>query len=101
MTHADDKRFRLALILLAATSFGAIILAAWALYARFEQGNDYRRADARIWRAVVCNIEMAVTKLHRPAAITRKSLRFYDRLLIVDVQTDGCNLIQTIPKGTP
>ena len=94
MTEPDhDSRFRVALAILAATSFVAIALAAWALYVRFEQTNAYRKADARIWHAVICQIEVAVTKQHLPAAKERAALRFYDRLLIVDVQTDGCDLI--------
>jgi len=97
MQTTNDKRFRVGLALLAATAFAAIVLAAWALYVRFEQTNAYRDADTRIWTAVICQIEQAVQKQHLPPAKEQAALRFYDRLLIRDVQTDGCGLL----KGPP
>lgn len=100
---SDDTQvntgFRVALMVLAAVSFAAIALSGWALYARFQQSNAYRAADNRVWHAVICQIETAVTKQHLPPAKERAALRFYDHLLTADVQTDGCGLIQR--KGTP
>jgi hypothetical protein len=93
VTEPDhNRRFRVALIFLALLSSAAIILSGWALYARFTQSNAYRTADNRVWRAVICQIEMAVVKEHLPVAKEREALRFYDRLLIQDVQTDPCGL---------
>ena len=98
MTSAETRRFKFGVIFLAATSFAAIVLAAWALYARFQESNAYREADARIWHAVVCQIEQAVLKQHLSPVKERKALRFYDHLLVADVRTDGCGLIE---KGKP
>jgi hypothetical protein len=93
-----NARFRVALMLLAATSFVAIVLAGIALYARFTQGNTNRDANNRVWHAVICQVEKSVAKSHLPPAHLRAALRFYDHLLTADVQTDGCGLIK---KGTP
>jgi len=93
VTEPDHNvRFRLALAFLAVLSASAIILASWALYARFQQSNAYREADNRVWHAVICTIEQAVVKQHLDPAKERETLRFYDRLLMVDVGTDGCGL---------
>lgn len=91
------NRFRVVLMLLAVVAFCAIALSGWALYARFTESNGYRAADNRVWHAVICQIEHAVLKQHLPPAKERAALRFYDELLIADVQTDGCGLLQ---KGT-
>jgi hypothetical protein len=84
------RRFKIAIAVLATTTAVAITLAGWALYARFEQGNENRAANSHVWHAVICQIETSVVKAHLPAAKERAALRFYDRLLTVDVQTDGC-----------
>lgn len=97
-TDHGKRRFRFAILALAAVAFAAIALSGWALYARFEQTNAARAADNRVWHAVICSIEAAVVKQHLPPAKERAALRFYDHLLTADVQTDGCGLTQ---KGTP
>ena len=92
MEAGRTRRFRIILTLLAAISFTAIVLSALALYARFTESNAYRQADNRVWHAVICTIEQAVVKQHLDPAKERAALRFYDRMLMVDVGTDGCGL---------
>ena len=87
MQSVFDRRFRVGLVALAALSFAAIVLSAWAIYA-------YHQADDRIWHAVICHIEHATLKQHLPADRERTVLRFYDRLLVHDVRTAGCGLLQ-------
>jgi len=89
-----NLRFRIMFIGLGVISAAALVISAWALYARFTQSNAYRAADVRIWSAVICQIEKSVVIHHKHLSPTRVRgiLRFYDRLLIVDVQTAGCGL---------
>ena len=91
MTSAETRRFKFGVMFLAFTSAAAIVLSGWALWARSS-------TNSRVWHAVICRIETAVTKQHLPEAKERKALRFYDRLLTEYVQTDGCGLIE---KGKP
>ncbi len=94
----NERRFAIWLGVTSLIATLAILVAAWALYSRFAQTNAYRRADQRIWTSVICQIETAVTrsKTLTPAQI-KASLRFYDSLLVKDVQTAGCGLIERKP----
>lgn len=95
MIGRDGRRFRLVFNILAVASALALILAGWALYDRFQQTNQFRAAQAHVWHAVICSIEVAVVKSpHLPEAKKRQSLRFYDRLLVQDVNAPPCGLAQ-------
>lgn len=96
---ATTRRFRLAFNVLAVVSAAALLLAGWALYARFEQTNQLRNSNKHVWHGVVCAIEKSILKSTNTTPQQKQAkLRFFDRLLIVDVQTDGCGLA-THPKG--
>ncbi len=88
----SEWRTRFALTLTAAVSAAALVLAGWALYARFEQSNANREANKMVWHAVICSIETAVIKSQPDSAKRDATLRFYDRLLTQQVQTTGCGL---------
>ena len=93
-----SRRFKIALAITAALSAVSLTIAGWAFYVHFEQANAYRRADQRIWTAVICQLErrVAATKSVTAQQI-QASLRFYDRLLTQDVQTTGCGLTERKP----
>jgi hypothetical protein len=78
-------------------------VSAWALYSRFEQTNRNRVGNARIWHAVICDIEhQIVHDNHAPIpsdAQKRQYLAFYDHLLVADAHAEPCNI--TIPARRP
>ncbi len=88
----NEWRSRVALTLTAAVSAAALVLAGWALYARFEQSNANREANKMVWHAVICRIEAAVAKEPLTPEKRRQALLFYDHLLTQQVQTTGCGL---------
>lgn len=91
------KGFRFLLAVTTVLACLALLVAGWALYARFEQTNENRAANQHVWHAVICRIEMAVAKQNLPPAQIREQLRFYDSLLTQDVKTAGCGLIERNP----
>lgn len=78
-------------------------VSAWALYSRFDQANQNRIGNARIWHAVICDIEKQIKNdNHAPVptdAQKRQYLAFYDHLLVVDAHAKPCNI--TIPARRP
>lgn len=66
---------------------------AGGIYARFQQGNKNRTDNARIWHAVLCDLEVATaanTKV--PIADRRRAIVFYDRLLVKDAHAAPCGI---------
>ncbi len=90
----SPRAVKIALGVTAAVASAAILIASWALYARFEQTNQNRSANKMVWHAVICQIEIATTKNKKLTPLQKEAqLRFFDRLLIKDVQTQGCGLV--------
>lgn len=70
---------------------------AGGLYTRFTQTNKNRAANARIWHAVICDIQKSVVdpqKGQRKLSPTEQArfLAFYDRLLVVDAHAAPCGI---------
>lgn len=72
------------------------VLSAWLLYARFTQTNRNRVANARIWHAVICDIEEQIVRDNHTPNLTRENkaryIVFYDGLLVKDAHTAPCNI---------
>lgn len=80
-------------VLLAAVFLLSSAASAWALYSRFEQANRNRSANARVWRAVICSIEVAVKEDKKSSAAEKHAAyKFYDGLLVNSVHTSPCGL---------
>lgn len=92
------KKFKVfAATALALIFFGLIFLGG-LLAGRFIQTNHNREANARIWHAVMCDIEKSVTMpdkaggRHFTTAEQVRFLTFYDRLLVVDAHAAPCGI---------
>ena len=86
----------------AAIALGLILLSAifiaGTLYGRFEQTNKNRKANAALWHAVICDIEMRVARPQKgdqPLSLDRRReiLVYYDRLLVKDVHAAPCGIV--------
>lgn len=96
--NTAPKRWRLAVDLLACLTAAALLLSAWALATRFQETNANRARNARIWHAVICDIEHQIVVNsninEHPLTLQRRKfiLRFYDNLLVRDAHAQPCNI---------
>ena len=89
-----NLRFRILFGFLAVVTCVSLVIAGWALYARFTETNAIRASNNHVWHAVVCEIEHAIiVKDHLTVAQEKAALRFWDHLLVADVGTVGCGLV--------
>lgn len=88
-----SARWRLTVDILAVVSALSLLLTGWALYDRFDQGNQARQDNKRVWHAVICALETATAHNTKVDVTSRKlAIKFYDQLLTEDVQTTGCGI---------
>ena len=74
-------------------AFLALAVAGMSLIVRFDATNTARANNARVWHAVICQIENAVmAKKSMTVDQKRFALHFYDTLLVNDVHSTGCGL---------
>lgn len=71
----------------------ASVAASVGFYARFQQTNELRRANAAVWRAVLCDIEKRIiadgTIPHKRKV---KYIKYYDHLLVDHIRTEPCGV---------
>ena len=96
--NTAPKRWRLAVDVLAVMTAAALLLSAWALTSRFQETNRARERNARIWHAVICDIEQQIVVnaniSEHPLTLKRRKflLRFYDNLLVKDAHAQPCHI---------
>lgn len=71
---------------------GLSVAQAWLWRDRLTQTNRNRADNAKVWHAVVCQIEVASLARMKDPARRKMVVTFYDGLLTQDVQTSGCGL---------
>lgn len=97
---AAPKRVRVAVNALAILTALALFTSGWALFSRFQETDRLREESAHVWRSVICTIEQSVIADDmRTLDQKRKSIEFYDNLLINSVRTFPCGLLQNISNG--
>jgi hypothetical protein len=91
------KRWRIIVNFLALLTVISLVVSSWALVTRFNETNRLRDENAKIWHAVVCDIEVQVGQ-DKKLSHSRKVfvLRFYDRLLMDDAHAAPCGLVSEV-----
>ena len=95
MTNVERDNLRTVFIASACgvAAFLALALAGVSLIVRFDATNQARANNARVWHAVICNIETTViAKKGVSLAQKRYAVQFYDHLLVSDVHSAACGL---------
>lgn len=91
------KHTKLVIAVIALTVFVAMVVSGVSLIARFNQTNVLRERQDRVWHVVLCDIEQQ-TLSDKKTSLAEKiqAVKFYDGLLVRDIQTAPCGL--TIPR---
>lgn len=99
MAMSETPKFRITMQLVAVIAGVAMLLAGWALYARFQQANEARRDSKATWHAVICTIEQGdIHNKNLTVEQKRASIKFFDGLLINQVGTVGCGYEVKLPR---